>query len=73
VIAVSDELRAEIRRLLRCPVHPDAELSTRGEALHCARCGRAYSMRDGIGVLLADQGHGPDPVPAGDTTEKSGL
>lgn len=50
----------ELMAILQCPVDA-GELSERSEppALVCARCGRAYPVRDGVPIMLEDEAELP--------------
>ena len=47
-------LPKELLDILVCPVdHEKVEL--KGDKLVCAKCGRAYPVRDGIPIMLVDE------------------
>ncbi len=48
-------LSKELLDILVCPVDKD-KLVLEGEFLRCTNCGRRYPVRDGIPVMLVEEG-----------------
>jgi uncharacterized protein len=46
----------DLLEILACPVcREPLALQPDGQALRCARCGKAYPIRDGLPILLAEE------------------
>ena len=57
-------LKPELLEILCCPkCRADVRYDQPSETLTCVSCGRIYPVKDGIPIMLVDDGEGPQPQP----------